>query len=346
MLSSTMTYSQKSLIRLFKIEGPEGERNFVNHIETVISNVFVFEETVYKVYKNDNDFFNKAFKDLSLRPDRFDFTKKDFAWNQKLNGAIYLSLIPVRVRKQRLEVCTEEEAEELLAKMKRVDPRDVLFERLMRDEVTEDECFSMGKQFAEHFKKIRALEVPSVNYHENFGRRINDLHEWAGAVEEYIPKKEWRDYARFLESFRDRHREWFEKELGTQMAHGGDVHSHNITFSKGVLYLMDTYPPKDEWLIQHHLVPLYRIGTDIWALSGDLDLFEAFVKGYEIGMGEAVDRRLDDLFIIYASAIAVSYLYMLQKADPEKKESARRFHHFIRSHFEKVKHKYPNNKTL
>lgn len=100
---------------------------------------------------------------------------------------------------------------------------------------------------------------------------------------------------------------------------------------------MDTYPPKEEWGVGHKLIPLYRLGTDIWGLSGKQELFEALVKGYEEGNGIKVNRKFDELYIIYAAGIAMPYLYMLSRTDPEKKEVAERFHAFTRDYFAKLK---------
>lgn len=327
-------YSQKPLIELFKSGKFPGENSVPKHIETVISNVFIFDKKVYKFYKNDNEFFNKGFRDLAPKDSRFDFTKRDFKWNNSLSPSIYTELINVKLSDDNIEVLKEEtETEELVIVMNRVNTDDLLFEKLMRGEISEDESFLMGRQFAESLKGAQTKFDSKHNFYDKFELRVSDLRDWIKTVSEYISEEESKEYCDFLETFRKENKELFEKELSDELVHGGDMHSHNAVFTDGSLYLMDTFPPKEEWLVDHKLIPLYRVGADIWALSGNKDLFESFVRGYEAGSGNTVNRFLDDLYIIYASAIMVSYLYMLQRTDKEKKESAERFHKFIREYF-------------
>ena len=334
-----VSHSQKNILTLLESGKVPGENKSPLHIETVISNVFVFDDTVYKLYKNDNDFFNKGFRDLSDRDARFNFTKRDFEWNHSLSPSIYLELKGVRVHDDQLQFTKLiDAAEELLIVMNRVDANDVLFEKLMRGEITKDEAFTMGKQLAQTLKQARTVKVEGHNYHQLFADRIKDLREWMQSVTEHISKEESSEYCDFLEAFRNKNRKLFEGRLSNELAHSGDSHSQNAIFSNGTLYLIDTFPPKEEWLIEHQLMPLYRIGADIWGLSGDKGLFDSFVAGYENEGGLKVDHDLDSFFVIYASAIMVSYLYMLQRTDTDKKEAAKRLHEFIRKYYESSMH--------
>lgn len=332
-----MNYSQKPLIDLIKAGKISGEIGLPKHIQTVISNVFVFDTKVYKFYKNDNDFFNKGFRDISGNDERFSFTEKDFKWNQTLSPSIYINLKNVGVRNGEIIEVPREEAEEIMMVMNRVDTHDVLYEKLIGNKITEDNCFEIGKQLGQSMKKVQTKLPRTYNFYELFESRIKDLRDWIKSVTHFISAEESDSYCDYLEDFRQKNRAWFENELTAEITADGDFHSHNAIYSKDQFYLMDTYPPKEEWGIGHRLIPLYRIGTDIWALSGKQKLFETFVKGYEEGNGIKVDRRLDALYIIYAAGIAVSYLYMLQRTDPDKKEAAERFHKFTREYFAKLK---------
>ncbi|MHB8136530.1 MAG: hypothetical protein ACYDH1_20145 [Anaerolineaceae bacterium] len=333
-----MDYSQRSFIELAKAGKIPGENSIPKHIETVISNVFIFDKTVYKLYKNDNEFFNKGFRDLAPKKDRMDFTYRDFKWNQTLSPSIYTKLIGINVKNGKVEIAEPiDDAEDIVIVMNRVNTKDVLFEKLMREEISEDESFLMGKQFAEMLKPAQTKPEGKYDFYKKFEPRVSDLRDWIKNVSEYISVEESTEYCDFLEAYRKDHREWFENELTEELVHGGDMHSHNAIFSNGNLYLMDTYPPKEEWLVDHKLIPLYRMGTDIWALSGNKYLFEAFVKGYEEGSGEKINREFDNLYIVYASSIMVSYLYMLQRTDKDKKVAAERFHNFIREYYNNIR---------
>ncbi|MDP2641707.1 MAG: hypothetical protein Q8P21_00195 [bacterium] len=333
-----MEYSQKPFLELIKAGKMPGETSVPKYIETVISNVFIFNDKVYKLYKNDNEFFNKGFRDLAPKKDRMDFTRRDFKWNHTLSPSIYTNIIGVNVKNGEIEVVDpSDEADEIVIVMNRVNTDDLLFEKLMRGEITEDESFSMGKQLAQTLKLAQIKPEGDHNFYHKFEPRVSDLRDWIKSVSEHISEEESKEYCDFLEAFRIDNKEWFERELSEELVHGGDMHSHNAIFSNGNLYLMDTFPPKEEWLVDHKLIPLYRIGADIWALSGNKEMFEAFVRGYEEGIGHKVNRKLDELYIVYASAIMVSYLYMLQRTDKSKKAAAEKFHQFIREYYKHVK---------
>lgn len=314
-----------------------GETGIPQHIETLISNVFLFDTKAYKVYKDNNDFFNKEFRDLSRKTERFVFTEKDYVWNNTLSPSIYTALVGVRVENGTIHICAPAAAaDELMIVMNRVDTRDILFEKLMSGQLSEDDVSSMGNQLAGMLQKVQK-KFPSVyNYYHLFEARVAELRRWFKPAVEHVPEKEASLYLDFLDLFRERNREWFEQTLSDELRMGGDFHSNNALFSHGSFHLMDTFSPKEEWQIEHHLSPLYRIGTDIWALSGKKELFEAFIKGYEDGSGVKVNRALDPLHILYASGIALPYLYMLQRTDPAKKEAAERFHAFVRNYFESI----------
>ncbi len=331
-----MNYSQKPLIDLMNTGKVFGESTTPKHIQTVISNVFVFESKVYKFYKNDNDFFNKSFRNLSDKEERFSFTEKDYKWNSTLSPSVYLGLKNIAFRNGDIVEVVREEAEEIVMIMNRIDTNDVLYEKLIAGEVSENDCFEIGKQLGESMKKVQVKLSREYNFYDLFESRIKDQRDWINSVPENIPPEEAKSYCDYLENYRQANKDWFQ-ELSSEVTADGDFHSHNALYSKGNFYLMDTYPPKEEWGIGHTLIPLYRLGTDIWALSGKQEFFKALVKGYEEGNGIKVNRKFDELYIIYAAGIAMPYLYMLSRTDPEKKEIAERFHSFTRVYFAKLK---------
>ena len=331
-----MNYSQTKLIELMKEGKWPGENITPKHIQTVISNVFVFENKVYKFYKNDNDFFNKSFRNLSGKDERFLFTENDFRWNGTLSPSIYLDIKNITVRNGQIVEVSREEAEEIIMIMNRVDTSDVLYEKLIGNKISEEDCFEIGKQFGESMRKIQVKLPREYNFYDVFESLIQDQKDWISSVPENISLEESEAYCEYLDNYRQANREWFE-ELSAEVTVDGDFHSHNAIYSNNHFYLMDTYPPKEEWGIGHKLIPLYRLGTDILGLSGKQEFFEALVKGYEEGNGIKVNRKFDEFYIIYAASIAMPYLYMLSRIDPEKKKIAEQFHTFTRDYFAKLK---------
>ncbi|MCR4285580.1 MAG: hypothetical protein NUW00_01665 [Candidatus Kaiserbacteria bacterium] len=324
-------YSQRPFIELAKAGLIFGEGKAPKHIETVVSNVFVFEKTVYKLYKNDNKFFNEGFRDISGKEERFSFTRRDFEWNNTLSPAIYTRLMGIVVSDGQVEECSpeSENADDLVIVMNRIDTNDILYEKLLRVEIDEDLAYVIGKQFGKKIKKIhRHIDG---DYYSVFHGRIEDCREWSSSVSESMSLEESGEYCDFMKAFVENHRFHFENELSKEMVTVGDVHGHNAVFTDGELHFIDTFPPKEEWLQGHKNIDLYRLGADILALGGD-DLFDAFMKGCADG-GQTLNRDHEILYIMYASTIMVPYLYMLAKTDPRHIAPAKRYHDFVRTYF-------------
>jgi len=334
-----MTYSQQPLLDLFRSGALPGETNAPEHIETVISNLFLFPETVYKVYKNNSEFFNTGFHDLSKKVERFSFTRNDYSWNNTLSPSIYTRLVGVSVRGNKLHIGEPtDEADELVFVMKRVDTNDLLFEHFVRGDISSDDCHNIGKQLAEALASARTEQANEYNYYEAFGKRIEDIRAWGLSVTDYWSTEEQAAYCDYMEDYRTQHRELFENDYRTQIAQSGDMHSLNALYTNGQFYLMDSYPPKDEWAMDYELNPLYRFGADLLALTGKQDLYKAFIEGYEQGTGTKADRTLEPLYLVYTASIMTSYLYMLQQTDPSKTEPAKRYHAFLRDYFARIQH--------
>lgn len=328
-----MNYSQKQLVDLINSGHLFDESYFPKHIQTVISNVFVFENKVYKFYKNDNDFFNKTFRNLFDKDERFYFTEKDFAWNNSLSPSIYLELKSISVKDGQIIEVSRDQAEEILMVMNRVDTTDVLYEKLVADEISKEDCLTIGKQLGESMKKVQTQLSKHYNFFDLFDSKIKDQKNWISSVSENIPLEESKSYSDYLENYRLDNRNWFEKELSEGVTVDGDFHSNNALFSNKNFYLMDTYPPKEDWNIGYKLNGLYRLGTDIWAITGKKELFESLIDGYEESIGIKINRKLDEFYILYAAGISMPYLYMLSHSDPEKKQIAERYHMFVRDYF-------------
>jgi aminoglycoside phosphotransferase family enzyme len=335
-----MPYSQKPLLDLLKAGKYPGETGTPKHIETVMSNVFIFDKNVYKLYKNDNDFINENFRDLSGKEGRFSFTSRDFAWNHALSPSIYTHLSNVAVEEGVIrELPSPDNAEEILICMNRADTDDLLFNKLVAGSISLEDSFQIGKQLGESLQKVQKQPQKPYGFAEIFGPRIDDVRVFAQSHTEHISGEESGEYCDFLENFLREHRELAEGQWSHEMVGDGDFHSQNALYSNGRLYLMDTFAPKEEWGVGHRLIAVYRIGVDIWALGDEKELFESFLKGYGAGSDIRVDRRLDDLLVIYASVIMVCYLYMLQRTDVSKNEVATRYHAFLKEYFQNIPRK-------
>lgn len=332
-----MMYSQKPLIDAFLSGKIFEETTVPRRIETVMSNVFLFPHTVYKIYKNDSDFINREFRNLENKEERFFFTRRDFEWNHLLAPSVYLSIIGVSLRDGKVvwEMGSErvqDECDELVVCMKRMNTDHVLFQELLSGRISKEAAYHIGKQFAEQLGKL-PFPKGQDNFYQVFQKRILELRMWFGPVSENIPIEESDKYCDFLESFIYKNSTWFERELTQDMGVSGDFHSFNALYSGKNLILMDTFAPKESWMFGHRLMPLFRMGVDIRVLTGEEVLFEEFVRGYAKGSGLSIDQKLHVLFILYCSANAAQYLYMLCKTDSTKLEPAKKYHAFLQKFF-------------
>lgn len=321
-------YSQTPLLALLRAGKVPGESGIPEHIETVISNVFLFNEQVYKLYKNDNDFQNKNFGDISTTKERFAFSRADFEWNHQLAEEVYLRLQGVKVDAGVLRfVDNDEEVEEFLLITKRLPSDASVFEHLRRNDLSEVDYYEIGKQFAEGEKNfVYHEDLPNESLLENMLGRYRDVVEWVKNVEEYVPTLEQETYMNQL------------KELimhvygndSTRISICIDFHSLNAFYVEHTLYPFDCFSVKYEWRFGPALLNIYRFATDVFALAGEKE-FRAVMRGYCDYLNiEHPSKEIERFFVTYAALIMMPYLYMLGKTDTEKQEAAIKYHDFLK----------------
>jgi len=325
-----MIYSQDPLLELLRQGKVPGEQGIPKHIETVISNVFLFGERVYKVYKENNEFVNNNFVDISQTPERMAFSREDFEWNAQLAKEVYLSLQPVKVEEASLVFLdTPEGAEEFLLVTKRLPSEASVFEHLRKNDLTNTDYYEMGKQFSvreQHF--IEHEDAGEISLLENMKGRSIDVDEWMKSVEEYLPTSERVTYMAQLESSISEIYGNDTRKTSTCI----DFHSLNAFYVEQILYPFDCFSIKYEWRFGPALLNIYRFATDVFGLVGEKE-FRAIIQGYHDARGTtSVSEEIERHLVSYAAFIMVPYLYMLGKNDPDKHEAAIRYHNFLRQY--------------
>lgn len=322
-------YSQAPLLKLLSSGKIPGESGVPEHIETVISNVFLFKDRAYKVYKNDNDFFNKSFHDLSTKEERLSFSAADFDWNKQLAREIYLHLQGVKVVSDEIAFTDADEAEELIQINTRMPSGAVLFDHLQKNDLEEVDFYEIGKQFAMREKAfVWHGEFSSESTLQNIIKRHTDIIEWVKDAEEYLPAQERNAYSEQLLSLI---KEIYTSDT-TPLSIGFDFHSFNAFYVEGVLYPFDTHPPKDAWRFCPTGLNVYRLATDVFALVGEKE-FRAVIQGYFGYLNISIpNEKGERLFVMYAALIMVSYLYMLARTDSDKMSAAIKYHEFLRQY--------------
>lgn len=320
--------TNSKIIQSFLAGNIPGENsNKPRHVVTAISNVFVFDSKVYKIYKNDSDFFNKSFNDLSIKANRFSFTKKDFEWNKNLSPEIYTELVGVIEKDGAIQFIDPlDNADELVIVMNKVDTSNVLLEKLKANKISLDDCYQIGFQLG---KRESTLPRPTIqrNLYEDFISRYEDTVAWAASVEKYIPKEESKKYFDLLLNFIETNKEYFIKSphlIGPCL----DIHADNLVFKDGVMLPMDTYAPKEDWLAGYMFLNIYRVATDIHVFLGK-EYFTQTLKGYGDSTGTDLPRKFDKFLLLYCELISCPYMYMLSEKDPSRLPVAEKCHQFL-----------------
>lgn len=325
-------YLQKPLLDLLHAGKIPGESGMPEHIETVISNIYLFNERVYKVYRIDNDFFNNNYHDLAMREERLAFSKADFEWNRQLTKEMYIRLQGVRVERGTIQSVNElEDAEELLLVTKRLPANDSLFGRLQKKDLAETDYYEIGKQFAEREKLMTVTDIPKESILDNMLGRHTDVIEWIKSNKN-IPSSEGDNYLEILKKLiTDVYKDDSEK-----ISFCIDSHSLNAFYTQGQLCPFDTFSPKDEWRYGPKLLNIYRLATDVLALVGMKESC-AVIKGYcEYLKAEIPSRKKDQLLVIYSALIMMPYLYMIGETDLDKREAAIKYHDFLKLYISRI----------
>jgi aminoglycoside phosphotransferase family enzyme len=322
-----MTYSQAPLLGLFRSGEVPGESETPEHIETVISNVFLFKDRVYKIYKNDNDFFNNNFHDISSREERFAFSISDFDWNNQLTKEVFLRLQGVKILDNAMVLLDEYNgADELVLVTKRLPTGTVLFDLLQAGSLAEGDFYEIGKQFAQREKGfILSGAVNDELLSNNMTERYYDVLEWIKDTKE-VSDSEKEGYAGQLKELINR----VYANDTSKVSVCFDFHSLNAFYVDKILYPFDTHPPKDAWRFGPPLLNIYRLATDVFAFAGEKE-FRAVMNGYcEYLNISSPDEEVERLLVIYAALIMVSYLFMLVSTDGDKRDAALKYHDFLK----------------
>lgn len=327
--------SQAKIIKSFSLGRFSGCQEKPKHIVTVISNVFISGQRVYKIYKNDDKEFNTLFYDLSVKENRFKFTTNDFSWNHDLSPEVYLELRGILLQKENV-VFTDptKGVDELCIVMQKIDMHNALIIKLLNIELKTHDFYQIGYHFADRESKLPEISDSGLNLYQNFITRVRDVDEFFIYMKDVISSKETKKYVDYLYNFVEKHKVELGKAkhlIGT----GIDIHSENAIYDHNRLYMIDTYPPKEDWRLGYKHINIYRLATDVLALRGEKE-FREMLKGYQDFSKEKLDPAYEKFLVVYSSCIMVSYFNALAKHDPSRAKAAKNYLSFLRAYTRKV----------
>lgn len=317
------------LIKQGKIEGFSTKPRYV---ETVISRVFIFddEDRVLKFYKRDNEWWNSEMKDISAGQSRIDFIREDYEFNQFLNPRIYIGLKKAVIRDSvvYLEEANQED-DELVIVMHKEDLSGTFTQVLAGGALNHETYEMIGKQFASIKCSIPSqyLSNAEKNWHEQMCARVNDLSSWTISEQlfpSHLAEKGIAYMRRLLETHRDEFSSVRKEDLSVLI----DCNSENLLFVDGELRFIDAYSPKDAWRVGSFDIDIFRVASDIYAMSGK-EAYDAFLRGVESVEGVRLNPTLHRFHLLYGALIMGPYFYMLSRKDQTYLTHAEKYNQFI-----------------
>ncbi|MEI8360805.1 MAG: hypothetical protein WCG01_01645 [bacterium] len=314
------------------------------HIETQISNVFLFPDTVYKICKRDNKFFNEHFRDLAGHESRFTFYKADFFENNYFSPGIYTALLGVNLVNGKVVLSSDIDcAEDVVMKMQRIDFNNNLSDLLHKKSLTEKDFRGMGFQQTKEVALYPHQPKTSESYYAIFNRRLDDLRDWMHSAPGYIPSEKTEAIIKVLKSYVEQKKEYFDNFDTTQYVISLDNHSDNIFYKNNKVFFLDIYPPKEDWMIVTPWTNIYRPATDILILMGE-KYAKSFIEGYKDYYG-SMDESHELFYFIYSAAIQAVSLHNLSNNNPTKKQDSILYKDFILGNIEKLQVSSGNTHT-
>lgn len=325
---------RQAIIQAFKegrVDGVQGGGVRPEWVQTELSDVFLFPDAVYKLYRRDNHSFNQLFFDLSDEDVRRDFFRKDYAWNQYFSPAIYLRLMGIEVSNDEIRLVPEHaQVFERVMEMKRVTPSAQLARRLLKKDISHRELQLLGYQMTKMIEEFPDRERRPAPILDQLEVLLHDVEAWCLMSDPLFPRSLTEAALRALREYVRTHAEGFLSLVESDFVAGMDNHSDNIFFENGVLTCIDTYPPKADWRVVERTYAVYRLATDIEIMRGK-DCADRFIQGCAdyLGPGRPLRTEARWFYTLYSSLIRAPYLFSLSKKDPSRLEEAQQYRAFI-----------------
>ncbi len=298
------------------------------HIETQISHLFLFPNTVYKICKRDNVFFNEHFRNIADLQTRINFYKSDFFENNYFSPDVYLGLYGIKIADGIVILSDDfDNAEDIVMKMKRIDLKSNLNLLLHKKALTESDFKNIGYQQTKAVALYPHQPQTDKSYYDIFQSRLEDLKDWMYSAPDFLDKEKTDKIINTLRDYIEKNKDSFTKFDTSKYVISLDNHSDNIFFENGKAFFLDIYPPKEDWMIVSSWMNLYRPATDILILMGE-KYARSFIQGYKDYYG-FLDEKHELFYFIYSACIQVISLYNLSSTNQTKKEDSIKYRDYI-----------------
>jgi aminoglycoside phosphotransferase family enzyme len=282
-------------------------------LETVISKLFFYEDTVIKIYNYKESFFGD-FGDPKLRKD---FYQKDFSWNNLMSPAIYLQLVGMKKVGDMWEEVDLEKAEDYYIKMKKIDDSLNVTNLMVMGKMTDQNYVDLGHKMTARLQLLTKEKWHEIRhlFEKDWKTTLLDSMEetikWCYMAENKM-SKELTD--RFSETIQNTVKTYgyFQDPNNFTLQASTDNHTDNILILDGKVEFIDAMPPKESWKVYESFYNICRPATDVAVISGrtkaDL-MYEEYKKVHDDTPPETVKA----VYEIENALIKGAYLYMTDR---------------------------------
>ncbi|MBI4087067.1 hypothetical protein HY416_03775 [Candidatus Kaiserbacteria bacterium] len=245
---------------------PKPER----HIETWLSDIFLYEDVGRKVTKHVSD---EAVGDFVDPLKRKNFYRADFAWNNLFAPEIYTSLEGMREINGGWKPSEHNTADDFFILMNRIDADDTLINRLWNKKVTKEDVVRITEKLLINLDRANEKYFDEQNrelgksVYERMIARLSNFRDFARSASG-ISQEVTDSRANALVHFHASH-PYFKKLPESSASVTIDGHSANIVFIENKPVFMDVYWPMPAFRIVDHALATARIAACVRIFGGD-----------------------------------------------------------------------------
>lgn len=325
--------TSESLYELLEQGNVNGFSEAPQCIATVISRVYIFkkEQTVLKVYKRDNVWWNENMNDLSGGLTRSKFIRNDFEFNKILSPEIYRGLKTIKIEDGLIVLKDPEESDDELVIVMNTADVDATLTKVLANKILQSEEYELiGKEFGTKKLSLPQEFLPQLdeNLYDHMTDRINDLEEWISSESLFSSDLKIQGLEQLRQNLNSQ-QYCFKNILAKDLSVCIDCNSENLLILDKHLTFIDAFPPKASWLPGPFNIDVFRTGADIYALAGE-ESFNAFLRGVESVAGEKLSLELQNFYLLYGALIMAPYLYMRSRENNEFLPLAEQYSNFIK----------------
>ncbi|MEX0649397.1 MAG: hypothetical protein WD200_00155 [Candidatus Andersenbacteria bacterium] len=281
-------------------------------VDTLLSNLFFFEDRVLKVYKHKKAFYG----DLADFDFRKEFYSEDFFWNHRFAPEIYLELLGVKQTVGSFSVVSFKEADDFLIEMAVIDDTQNLTNLLIGGTITAKHMQAVTGVLTEKLRALTGERKERLSHLFERGwpalqeEALDDLRQWAYLAEEYIPRKNTDAMIDLLKATAAKE-PYFVNYDESLLSVAIDNNCDNLLLFKGKPSFIDIMTPKENWRVSDEYFTIVRTAVDAYVL-GNKELGDAVYATYE-NYREAPPKDVTLIYEIRSGLIQWAYRHIISR---------------------------------